>query len=50
MKREQITNTLLNARIARTNEQRAVHLLLGIYNLLYAIAEDMDIFEDEKED
>lgn len=49
MKRSEINTTLLNTRIARDNTARCAHLLLGIYQLLVAIAEDMDIFEEDEE-
>ena len=50
MKRSEVTLTLLRARIARTDEARIAHLLVGIYSLLCAIADDMDIFENEDEE
>lgn len=50
MKRSEVELTLLNARIARTNEARAIHLLLGIHKLLYAVAEEMGVFEEDEED
>ena len=50
MKRKSVQLTLLNARITRTNEARAVILLTGIHELLYAIAEELGVFEDEDED
>lgn len=50
MKRESVHLTLLNARIAHNNEARAVTLLVGIHELLYAIAEELGVFEDEDED
>lgn len=49
MKRSDINATLLNTRIARDNTDRCAHLLLGIYQLLAAIAEDMDILEEDEE-
>lgn len=49
MKRKSIKATLLAARIATTNEGRMAVLLAGIYELLYAIAEKLDVFEDEDE-
>lgn len=50
MKREDVRLTLLNARICRTEEARAAMLLVGIHELLYAIAEKMDVFEDDEEE
>lgn len=50
MNRENVRLTLLNARIARTNEARMAVLLTGIHELLYYIAEEMGIFEDDEED
>ena len=49
MKRSDINTTLLNTRIARDNTARCAHLLLGIYQLLVAIAEDMEILEEDEE-
>lgn len=49
MKRSQIITTLTNTRIAQDNTARCAYLLLGIYQLLVAIAEDMDILEEEEE-
>ena len=49
MKRSEVELTLLNAKIARTNEDRAIPLLLGIHKLLYAVAEEMGVFEDDEE-
>lgn len=49
MKRSDINTTLLNTRIARDNTARCAHLLLGIYQLLVAIAEEMDILEEDEE-
>ena len=50
MKRKSVQLTLLNARITRTNESRAVILLAGIHELLYAIAEELGVFGDDDED
>ncbi len=50
MNRKNVQLTLLNARIARTNEARMAILLTGIHELLYYIAEEMGIFEDDEED
>jgi len=50
MKRKSVQLTLLKARIARTNEARATLLLVGIHELLYAIANKMGVFEDEDDD
>ena len=50
MNRKNVQLTLLNARIARTNEARMAILLAGIHELLYYIAEEMGIFEDDEED
>lgn len=50
MNRKNVQLTLLNARIARTNEARMAVLLTGIHELLYYIAEEMGIFEDDEED
>ena len=50
MKRKSVQLMLLNARITRNNEARAAILLTGIHELLYAIAEELGVFEDEDED
>lgn len=50
MNRKNVQLTLLNARIARTNEARMAVLLTGIHELLYHIAEEMGIFEDDEEE
>ena len=50
MKRESVELTLRNAIIARTNETRAIVLLAGIHELLYAIAEELGVFENEDDD
>jgi hypothetical protein len=50
MNRKNVQLTLLNARIARTNEARMAVLLTGIHELLYYIAEEMGIFDDDEED
>lgn len=50
MNRKNVQLTLLNARIARTNEARMAILLTGIHELLYYIAEEMGIFEDDEEE
>ena len=50
MKRSQIITTLTNVKIAQDNTARCTQLLLGIYQLLVAIAEDMDILEEEEDE
>lgn len=50
MNRKNVQLTLLNARIARTNEARMAILLTGIHELLYHIAEEMGVFEDDDDD
>jgi hypothetical protein len=53
MKRENVKLTLLHARLARTDESRSAVLLVGIHELLYAIAEQLGCFDeddDEEED
>ena len=50
MNRKSIEITLLNARIARTNEARMTVLLAGIHELLYHIAEKMGVFEDDNDE
>lgn len=50
MNRKNVQLTLLNARIARTNEARMAILLTGIHELLYYIAEEMGIFEDDEKE
>ena len=50
MNRKNVQLTLLNARIARTNEARMAILLTGIHELLYYIAEEIGVFDDDEED
>jgi len=50
MKRENVKLTLLNARIARTDESRSTIMLVGIHELLYAIAEQLGCFDEEEDD
>ena len=50
MKRKSVKETLLAACTATTNEGRMAILLAGIHELLYAIAEELGVFEDEDED
>ena len=51
MKADDIKRTLLNARLCRTNEARATTLLVGIHELLIAIAYQLGaIDEDDEED
>lgn len=50
MNRKNVQLTLLNARIARTNEARMAILLTGIHELLYHIAEEMGVFEDDDDE
>ena len=53
MNRKNVQLTLLNARIARTNEARMAILLTGIHELLYHIAEEMEemgVFEDDDDE
>lgn len=50
MNRKNVQLTLLNARIARTNEARMAILLTGIHELLYCIAEEMGVFEDDDDE
>ena len=50
MNRKNVQLTLLNARIARTNEARMAILLTGIHELLYHIAEEIGVFEDDDDE
>lgn len=50
MKRENVKCTLLHARIARTDESRSAVLLVGIHELLYAIAEQLGCFDEDEDD
>lgn len=50
MKRDIVQRTLDKAAIARSYEHRACLLLVGIHELLYAIAERLDVFDDDEED
>ena len=50
MKRDIVKRTLENAAEASSYEHRASILLIGIHELLYAIAERLDVFDDDEED
>ena len=50
MKRDIVKRTLENAAEASSYEHRASLLLIGIHELLYAIAERLDVFDDDEED
>jgi hypothetical protein len=50
MKRDIVRRTLEKSAAARSYEQRACLLLIGIHELLYAIAERLDVFDDDEED
>lgn len=50
MKRDIVRRTLDKAALARSYEHRACLLLVGIHELLYAIAERLDVFDDDEED
>lgn len=50
MKRENVERTLLRARIARTDESRSTILLVGIHELLYAIAEQLGCFDEDDDE
>ena len=50
MKRDIVQRTLDKAAIARSYEHRACLLLVGIHELLYAIAERLDVFDDDEEE
>lgn len=50
MNRKRIEITLLNARIASTNEARMAVLLTGIHELLYYIAKEIGVFDDDDDD
>lgn len=50
MKRDIVKRTLEKAAVARSYEHRACLLLVGIHELLYAIAERLDVFDDDEED
>ncbi len=50
MKRGIVQHTLEKAAAARSYDQRACLLLIGIHELLYAIAERLDVFDDDEED
>lgn len=47
MTRDQVKITLLHARIAKSNVTSQTILLVGIHELLYAIAEEMGVFEED---
>lgn len=50
MKRDIVQRTIDKAAVARSYEHRACLLLVGIHELLYAIAERLDVFDDDEED
>lgn len=53
MKRSDVVLTYERVRadiIARDDRKQIVHLLQGIYSLLYGIADHLDIFEDDEDD
>lgn len=50
MKRENVKHTLLRARIARTDESRSAIMLVGIHELLYAIAEQLGCFDEDDDE
>ena len=50
MKKKNISATLSRLRTAESKEEMKIQLLLGIYELMIAIAERLDVIEDEEED
>lgn len=50
MKRDTVQRTLEKAAIARSYEHRACLLLIGIHELLYGIAERLDVFDDDDDE
>lgn len=50
MERREITETLTRVLQAQNEGERNGILLLGIYHLLYAIADEMGVISDENED
>lgn len=51
MKRKNVADTLSYLRMSVTVEDKMIQLLLGIYELMIAIADRLDVFEeDERED
>lgn len=50
MNRKRIESTLLHSSLARTNEARMTVLLTGIHELLYYIAEEMGVFDDDDDE
>lgn len=50
MKRDIVRRTLEKSAAARSYDQRACLLLIGIHELLYAIAERLDVFDDDEEE
>lgn len=47
MKRSDVSDTLRLAMVARTDALANRHLLMGILLMLYGIAEQLDVFENE---
>ena len=50
MKMENVKRTLLRAHMARTDESRSTILLVGIHELLFAIAKQLGCFDEEYEE
>lgn len=50
MKRKNVVDTLLALRMSLTVEGKKIQLLLGIYELMIAIADRLGVFEEDEED
>lgn len=50
MKRKNVADTLSCLRMSLTVEDKKIQLLLGIYELMIAIADRLGVFEEDEED
>lgn len=50
MKKKNVADTLLCLRRSLTVEDKKIQLLLGIYELMIAIADRLGVFEEDDED
>lgn len=50
MTRKDVQETLIRARVASNYENRQTILLSGIHHLLYAIAEQLGVFDEENDE
>ena len=50
MKRKNVADTLYGLRMSLTVEDKKIQLLLGIYELMIAIADQLGVFEEDEGD